>query len=224
MKRLPITFADIGDQGILAYLPDESTALQYAQAVRDARFDWLVDIVPAYASVGVFYDSARIPHAEARQALESIRPTKHAQMETGRLHVIPCCYDMQLDLQRVAEHTRLSPDEVIRLHADREYNVYAIGFAPGFPYLGYLPEELSGVPRLPTPRLRVEPGSVGLTGKQTGIYPQLRPGGWNLIGRTPLTLVDVEEGFFPLKVGDRVRFQPISQDEFARLEGQRLPV
>src|SRR4029077_12780703 len=123
------------------------------------------------------------------------------------LQRIPCCYDFQLDLDRVARHTGLRPDDVIRLHSETVYTVYAIGFCPGFPYLGYLPAALCGVPRLPSPRLRVEPGSVGLTGRQTGIYPLERPGGWNLLGRTPLQLVDVAEGYFPLRAGDRVQFQ-----------------
>ena len=101
--------------------------------------------------------------------------------------------------------------------------MYAIGFVPGFPYLGYLPAELCGVGRLPSPRLRVEPGSVGLTGKQTGIYPLPRPGGWNILGRTPLTLVDVADGYFPLRVGDRVRFSRIDEAEYHRREGERIP-
>src|SRR5205814_8366661 len=126
------------------------------------------------------------------------------------------------DLARVADHAGLPPAEVIRLHAGAEYTVYAVGFCPGFPYLGYLPERLCGVPRLPSPRLRVEPGSVGLTGRQTGIYPLERPGGWNLIGLTPLELVHVEDGYFPLRAGDRVRFEPIDRMEFERLRGRRL--
>ncbi len=92
----------------------------------------------------------------------------------GRRHVIPCCYELGPDLARVAEQTGRASDGVIRLHAGTEYVVYAIGFCPGFPYLGYLPPELSGVPRLSTPRLRVEAGSVGLTGRQTGIYTEPR--------------------------------------------------
>jgi inhibitor of KinA len=131
---------------------------------------------------------------------------------------------MQLDLPRVCEHTGLSADEVIRLHTAAAYTVYAIGFVPGFPYLGYLPPELCGVGRLPSPRLGVESGSVGLTGRQTGIYPLPRPGGWNLIGRTPLTIVDVADGFFPLRVGDRVRFERIDERRYRELEGERLGI
>src|SRR5207245_10118109 len=121
-----------------------------------------------------------------------------------------------------AEHTKLSPADVIARHSAAEYTVYAIGFCPGFPYLGYLPAELSGVPRLSAPRPRVEPGSVGLTGRQTGLYPLARPGGWNLIGRTPLTIVNVRDGYFPLRVGDRVRFERIDEKQFRELEGERL--
>ena len=222
MARETRTFAPIGDQGILVYLPDEAAAFRFATALRNAAFDWLIDIVPAYSSVGVFYDPIRIRHAEVHNLLQAFDTGRATASGPGALHVIPCCYEMQLDMQRVVEHTGLSPDEVIRLHADCEYTIYAIGFAPGFPYLGYLPPALCGVPRLPSPRLRLEPGSVGLTGKQTGIYPQVRPGGWNIIGRTPLTLVDVEDGYFPLRVGDRIRFRRIDALEFEKLKGERL--
>ena len=125
-------------------------------------------------------------------------------------------------MARIAEHTGLTTEEVIRLHTGQDYTVYAIGFCPGFPYLGYLPKPLCGVPRLPSPRLRVEPGSVGLTGRQTGIYPLERPGGWNLLGRTPLQLVDVENGYFPIRAGDLVTFQRIDEAEFKELQGHRL--
>ena len=139
-----------------------------------------------------------------------------------RRHELPCCYELNLDLGRVADHTGLTPDDVIRRHTATDYTVYAIGFCPGFPYLGYLPQELCGVPRLPAPRVRVAPGSVGLTGRQTGVYPLERPGGWNLIGRTPLVLADPAAGYFPLRVGDQVRFQRIDEAEFRRLEGKKL--
>ncbi|HVS39572.1 MAG TPA: carboxyltransferase domain-containing protein, partial [Gemmataceae bacterium] len=142
--------------------------------------------------------------------------------DLGKRRVIPCCYALQLDLERVAQRLGLAPEEVVRQHAGVEYVVYAVGFSPGFPYLGYLPDPLCGVPRLETPRVRVEAGSVGMTGRQTGVYPEARPGGWNLIGRTPLQLVDVADGYFPLRTGDRVRFEPIGEAEFQRLLGKRL--
>jgi inhibitor of KinA len=150
-----------------------------------------------------------------------VAPTEAHTVER-KLHHIPCCYDYAPDLNRVAEQTSLSAEDVICLHSKTEYTIYAIGFCPGFPYLGYLPPPLSGVPRLEAPRLRVEPGSVGLTGRQTGIYTEARPGGWNLIGRTPLELVNVADGYFPLRTGDQVRFERIDEREFQQLRGHRL--
>lgn len=211
----------LGDAAILAYLPDEASALQFAHAVRGAQFDWLLDVVPAYASVGVFFDTERVILGTVRRLLGKLS-IKKATPSVGRLHQIPCCYELQLDLARVAEHCGLTTDHVIDLHTSREYTVYAIGFSPGFPYLGYLPNELEGVPRFPAPRLRVEPGSVGLTAKQTGIYPLARPGGWNIIGRTPLELVHVEQGYFPIHIGDRIRFQSITEPQYESLRGERL--
>jgi inhibitor of KinA len=212
----------LGDQAALAAFADEAAALRFAAALRRAAAPWLVDVVQSYTSVAVFFDLDATHFAAVAVALRRIEPEAAAGDSGGRLHVIPCCYDLQLDLGRVAAHTGLAADEVARLHAAAEYTVFAIGFSPGFPYLGYLPEALQGVPRLEAPRLRVEPGSVGLTGRQTGIYPEPRPGGWNLIGRTPLVLVDVADGYFPLRTGDRVRFTPIDESEFRRLRGQRL--
>jgi inhibitor of KinA len=168
-----------------------------------------------------------LPPAADAAAAEALRgvlqeATEGHEPPPGRLHRIPCCYELQLDLEGVARQTGLTPDEVVRLHTAAEYTVYAIGFCPGFPYLGYLPEPLCGVPRLPAPRLRVEAGSVGLTGRQTGIYTEARPGGWNIIGRTPLELVHVADGYFPLRTGDRVQFCRIDETTFRQMQGQRL--
>jgi inhibitor of KinA len=214
----------LGDQAALVYCADEVAALHFAAAVRRSGVPWLVDVVQAYTSVAVFFDLGQIQFRRVAERLGQFEP---ARGEAGppvevRRHRIPCCYELGPDLARVAEHTRLAPDEVIRLHAGTEYTVYAVGFSPGFPYLGYLPPALCGVPRLPAPRLRVPAGSVGLTGRQTGLYPEARPGGWNLVGRTPLELVHVADGYFPLHTGDRVRFERIDQGEFRRLQGQRL--
>jgi inhibitor of KinA len=180
--------------------------------------------VPAYTSVAVFFDPDQIRFAAVAPYLEALdrRGASAGIDPTGVTHRIPCCYELQVDLARVAEHTGLSPEQVIEWHSATVYTVYAIGFCPGFPYLGYLPSTLAGVPRLTAPRLRVEAGSVGLTGRQTGIYTQERPGGWNLIGRTPLELVNLADGYFPLRAGDRVQFERIDQAEFGKLKGKRL--
>jgi inhibitor of KinA len=227
-----MTLAPLGDQAVLVYLPDEPAAVRFAAAVRAADPPWLEDVVPAYASVGVFFDADRVTFREVEgwvKALDSADSGSRLTIPDSALSTqhsarvqIPVCYDFQLDLARVAGHTGLSPERVIELHTSAEYTVYAVGFVPGFPYLGYLPDALCGVPRLATPRVRVEAGSVGLTGRQTGLYPLARPGGWNILGRTPLVVVDVADGFFPLRVGDRVRFTRIDAAEFRRLDGRRL--
>ena len=214
----------LGDQAALVYLPDEAAAWRFAEAARAAALPGRLDVVQAYASVAVFYDLGQTSFAAVADALRRLdTAAADSAVPEPRTHELPCCYELQQDLARVAEHAGLDAAEVIRLHAATEYTVYAIGFCPGFPYLGYLPPPLCGVPRLPAPRLRVEPGSVGMTGRQTGVYPLPRPGGWNLVGRTPLVLVDPAAGYFPLRVGDRVRFYRIGTAEYRRREGERLP-
>jgi inhibitor of KinA len=219
-----MTVVPLGDQAALAYCADEIEAFRLATVARHAEAEGVVDVVHAYATVAVFFDPERtrfdaaVPLIQAWASQEA--PAQ--DLADSRQHVIPCCYEMQQDLARLTEHTGLGAEEVIRLHMATEYTVYAIGFCPGFPYLGYLPEALAGVPRLPAPRLRVLAGSVGLTGRQTGIYTEARPGGWNLIGRTPLELVKVADGYFPLRTGDRVRFERIDEAEFRKLQGHRL--
>jgi inhibitor of KinA len=131
--------------------------------------------------------------------------------------MLPVCYggEWGADLATVAAHCGISAAEVIALHSGASYRVYAIGFVPGFPYLGGLPAAL-GMPRRATPRTRVPAGSVGIGGAQTGVYPMATPGGWHLIGRTPVELFRPEASRpCRLSVGDRVRFQPISPEEFA---------
>ncbi len=213
----------LGDQAALVYFQDETAALAFAGAVRRASLFWVVDVVPAYTSVAVFFALERIDFpgavAELEQVLENSSAAPTAEVRSRR---IPCCYELGLDLERIAAHTGLGIEEVIHRHASVPYTVYAIGFCPGFPYLGYLPPELCGVPRLASPRLCVEAGSVGLTGRQTGIYPEARPGGWNILGRTPLELVNLKDNYFPLRAGDRVHFERIDEAEFHRLTGQRL--
>jgi len=213
----------LGDQAILVTLADEAQALRFAARARRLTAPGLLDVVQAYTSVAVYYD---LDQTDFAAVADLLRPLLGGQSdegaEPGRLVHIPCAYERQLDLARVAGSLGLAAEEVIRLHTATIYTVYAIGFCPGFPYLGYLPPALCGVPRLESPRLRVEAGSVGLTGRQTGIYTEPRPGGWCLIGQTPLQLVNVADGYFPLRTGDRVQFVRIDEAEFRRLEGERL--
>ena len=219
-----VKWTSLGDQAVLGYFPEEALAFNFAATVRKAGLSWLVDVVQAYASVAVFFDFDQIQFAAALAALQHLEEEKPSARLSflAQLHRIPCCYELQLDLLRVSQHTGLQAEAIIQRHMETVYTIYATGFCPGFPYLGYLPEAIANVPRLETPRKRVEAGSVGLAGRQTGIYTEPRPGGWNLIGRTPLQLVHVEDGYFPLRTGDRVQFERIDETEFHRLEGNRL--
>jgi KipI family sensor histidine kinase inhibitor len=182
----------------------------------------VVDIVPAFASVAVFFDPLHAPPFEvlANELQILAAHGDHALNGPAAREVeIPVCYGGAFgpDLAAVAAHTGLDADVVVARHAGAEYFVHAIGFAPGFPYLGGLPEELS-VPRRATPRARVPAGSVGIGGAQTGIYSLETPGGWNLIGRTPRVLFDPNRPSPALlRAGDRVTFRPIRPDEFAAL-------
>ena len=172
----PVSIVPLGDAAALVSFADEAAALRFGHAVSHARAPWLLDIVQAYATVGVFFDLDQIAFHDVAERLRHLGGPVPEQTRACH-YLIPCCYEFGPDLQRVCSHTGLAADEVIARHVASEYTVYAIGFCPGFPYLGYLPPELCGVPRLDVPRVRVEVGSVGLTGRQTGIYTEPRPGG-----------------------------------------------
>jgi inhibitor of KinA len=139
---------------------------------------------------------------------------------SSKLHTIPCCYELGEDLEMVAKQLELKVEQVIELHCETTFTIYAIGFSPGFPYLGWLPKKLQGIARRKEPRLKVPAGSVALVGKQSCVYPQSTPGGWALIGRTPMKLVDVQAGYFPLAVGDQVRFERMTEEAY-RADSQR---
>jgi KipI family sensor histidine kinase inhibitor len=197
-----------------------------AHALRTANLPGISDIAPAYASLLVRFDPLAHPDGGAlRAALAGVLPAdgtpSSAQEVAARTVDIPVCYGGAhgADLDAVAEHAGLSRDDAIARHAASEYSVAMLGFAPGFPYLLGLDPALH-VPRRANPRTRVPPGSVAIGGVQTGIYPRELPGGWNLIGRTPLALFDPgRERACLLAPGDRVRFHPIGAAEFARLAG-----
>lgn len=184
-------------------------------------FEWL----PSFASVTLFYDPLITPYHEVcRVLLHHLNTMEEAAEYQTRRVIIPVCYGGELgpDLEYVATEHGLTPDEVIAIHTSGDYLVHMIGFAPGFPYLGGLSEKIA-TPRRPTPRLRVEAGTVGIGGKQTGVYPVSTPGGWQCIGRTPLALFrPVEDTPSLLVAGDRVRFVSISLQEYLeQKEGER---
>ncbi|MFM1851194.1 MAG: hypothetical protein RIS54_878 [Verrucomicrobiota bacterium] len=179
----------------------------------------LVAVVPAYATVTVFYDLTRIGSFDGfcRDLQERAGRSVPRAVAKGQLISIPVCYGGECgpDLMTVARHSGLAAREVAELHAAETYVVGAIGFSPGFPYLVGLPAKLH-TPRRSTPRTQVPAGSVAIGGGQTGVYPVASPGGWNLIGRTPLKLFDPSaEEPTQLRVGDRLRFKAITAEEFA---------
>jgi inhibitor of KinA len=191
-----------------------------SEAVGAGVVPGLVESVCAYDTVAVYVDPDLFNPDALLRRLEQAEPGR--QRSNARRHIVPVCYRFGEDLTEAASRLGLTPEEVVELHCSTDYRCYAVGFSPGFPYLGYLPTQLQGVDRLPSPRPRVPAGSVAITGSQTGIYPQETPGGWALIGRTPLQLVDLREGFFAIRAGDTVRFRSIPPEEFDRLKGGRL--
>lgn len=189
-------------------------------ALRPAGF---IDAASAYDTVGVYFDADLWPWAlEDAPTLEAAVSDASVEAPTVKVHVVPVCYSLGEDLELIARTLGLSTDEVIDAHAGETYTCFAIGFQPGFPYLGPLSDVMAGMPRRSQPRVRVEPGSVAITGRQTAIYPAASPGGWAILGRTPLTIVDVGHAYFPIRAGDQVRFEPIDEARFVELEGTRL--
>ena len=183
-----------------------------------ARLAGVIEIAPAFTTVGVFFDPLIARNLDAEIAAALRRRSKRVQAATREIEV-PVCYEDEFapDLEEIATRSQLAVEEVIRVHAGASYRVACVGFTPGFPYLSGLPDELV-TPRRARPRAAVDSGSVAIGGRQTGIYPQRSPGGWNIIGRTPLRLFNAEAvppSF--LVIGDAVRFRQITRAEFDQL-------
>jgi KipI family sensor histidine kinase inhibitor len=215
-----IALDPLGDRAFLARFANEDDAARWAGAVLARAWPGVVDVVLAYQTVAVFGDPDRLDLDDLESRLRRLRPEDDPRA-SGLLLSIPVLYDGD-DLPDVARRLGLTESEVIAEHSRPEYRVFAIGFLPGFPYAGYLAPHLSGLARRDSPRIRVPAGSVAIAGRQTGIYPTESPGGWQLIGRTPLRIVDLEAGFFPIRAGDRIRFNPIDPLEFNSLKGNNF--
>lgn len=182
----------------------------------------MIEYVPSYTTVTVFYNPGLLRYDEAQARLEiAVAQSLHMKLECNiRTVDIPVCYGGSFgpDLNEVAAINQLSPDEVVHIHSSGEYVVYLLGFAPGFPFLGGMSKRIAA-PRRSTPRLAIPSGTVGIAGLQTGMYPIVTPGGWQLIGRTPVPLFrpDMNPPTL-LRAGDRIRFLPITEEEYTKWE------
>lgn len=204
----------------------EATSNYIAQVTQQlTKLAGIVDLVPSYTTLLVVFDDDHFDRfaifKTIRQTIEAIDPNDFS-VKDQREVVIPVYYGKEVgpDIEDVAKHCHLSIDEIIQRHSETIYRAYAIGFTPGFAFLGNTPDELH-VPRKTTPRLKVPIGSVALAENQTAVYPSVTPGGWQIIGRTPVNLIDWgSENLALIAMGDSVRFEPISRDEFLVQGGQ----
>ncbi|MFB4162147.1 5-oxoprolinase subunit PxpB [Geomicrobium sp. JSM 1781026] len=236
-----VTWRPLSEQAVMMTLGNrmDPSVQQYVQRVKQAvernPFPGFVEAVPSYTGLAFFYDPMNVREKmdvegsmqdQVRiwvdQLLTSIEDDDD-QQHNGRIVEIPVCYGGEFgpDLSYVADYHSCSEDQVIAHHQQGEYLIYMIGFAPGFPFVGGMAEEIA-TPRRDTPRERVPAGSVGIAGAQTGIYPFATPGGWQLIGQTPLVLFD-ETKTEPslLRSGDRIQFVPIDEQQFKKLKEVR---
>lgn len=217
----------MGDRALLVELGDGISPLvnkkvrEVFLCLNDSQVEGVVETMPGYRSLLIVYDPLKITLSALKERLNKLHTTiDRSEIPKPRTLEIPVVYGGECgpDLNWVAEYHKLSPEEVVRFHTGTTYQVYMIGFTPGFAYMGQLPEAIA-TPRRETPRTAVPRGSVGIAQSQTGVYPVESPGGWQIIGRTPLRLFDPEKWPpTPLEMGDLVKFLSIKEEEMARWE------
>jgi len=216
-------FRLMGDRGLLLEFGDEISlevnekVRRMTLAIQAGAIEGIVEKVPTYRSLLIIYNPFVINIEDLKKRLDWVEETlQQTPFPEPKLTRIPVAYGGSYgpDLDYVAKYCQITPKEAVRLHCSRPYHIYMIGFMPGFPYMGELPEALV-TPRLKTPRLSVPTGSVAIAQRQTGIYPMESPGGWQIIGRTPVQLFDPEkEPPAMLQIGDLVQFYQIGEKEF----------
>ena len=219
---MEVRFLCAGDTAIVVEFGDgvdralSDRVLRLAAKVRAEEVPGVMETVPTYRSLMVHYDPLQTDNASLKSTLENLLEDDAISTGNARLWSIPACYEATHapDLDDVAARTGLTPQQVVQMHADTLFHVYMIGFVPGYPYMGDLPDALV-LPRRADPRIRVPPGSIAIASTMTAIYPIESPGGWHLIGTTPIRLFDASLDrpalFAP---GDKVRFEPISVARF----------
>jgi KipI family sensor histidine kinase inhibitor len=218
-----------GQNAFIVYFAEQASAAVSAQiqaavsSILATMQDSIIDLVPSYASLLVIFDLDRCDHFAVRQKLRAaLTDLDSVDAAAGELVTLPVYYSIESgpDLEIIAERGNISVDDVIEIHQQQEYRVYAIGFAPGFAYLGEVDERIAA-PRLATPRQKVPRGAVAIADRQTAVYPAVSPGGWNLIGLCPTRMFDpAADPSMPVRVGDRIRFSAISRDEFLAQGGE----
>ncbi|SIS43293.1 5-oxoprolinase subunit PxpB [Neptunomonas antarctica] len=216
-NSLIIYFGETADPKVSAQVQQAAARLEAVMA------DSLIDMVPSYASLLVIYNPLKTDHYAVRRHIrEMLAQLGNATQQEGQVITLPVYYSVESgpDLEALAVRAQLSVEEVISIHSAMEYRVYAIGFAPGFAYLGEVDARIAA-PRLSTPRLKVPRGAVAIADRQTAVYPAVSPGGWNLIGLCPTRMFNPDaDPTMPVQVGDRVQFSAIDRHEFLALGGE----
>ncbi len=192
-------------------------------AIRQNEIDGVIDSVPTYRSLLVYYDPLVIKFKDLHQRLREVEEgLSQTDLPKPKVYKLPVLYGGQMgpDLEFVAQYNHLSEQEVIKIHSSPKYLIYMIGFTAGFPYLGGMSSEIS-TPRLEKPRTKIPAGSVGIAGDQTGIYPSESPGGWRVIGRTPVKLfTPSEDPPVLLEMGNYIKFFSISENEYQEIKNK----
>jgi inhibitor of KinA len=218
-------FLACGDTALCVEFGDQidrevsARVLALADRIQGAEIAGIVELVPTFRSLLVHYDPSVSSQSNLRAALEPLVGNLDAAQRASRRWVLPACYDVSVapDLEEVASRTGFSVEDVIARHSAVTYHVYMLGFLPGYPYLGDLPPELA-LPRRENPRTRVPPGSIAIATTMTAVYPLESPGGWHLIGRTPVALWDVRrDPPVLLSAGDKIVFSPISLKDYEKM-------
>jgi KipI family sensor histidine kinase inhibitor len=224
-KAMNVRFLSAGDRALVVEFGDQvdralsERVLHLEAIIRSSGLDGIVETVPTFRSLMVYYDPLLTSRAALERALAGLLDRENSSRSGASLWHVPACYEGEFapDLPEVARLTRLTTEEVVALHSGTQFHVYMLGFLPGFPYMGDLPEKLA-LSRRAEPRLRVPAGSISIATSLTAIYPYESPGGWHLIGVTPIRLFDAERSRPALLApGDAVRFQPINRESFVSI-------